>query len=605
MASELSDLIDTLWRIKRADALPNYIDYIQFPFFRNLELDQRINFEYPLTVFVGPNGSGKSSTLHALQGCPYGYTPYKYWFSTVLDPVVDFLESRKLRHSFFYGYRDNSGQDLQVAKARIRRENNPDYWETSRPLLSYGMLPPPEGKERNEPISKNVLYFDFRSELSAFDKYFYFESPPSNLVSKTKQDYLRKKSTQLRGLLYGWYSKISSPSGHTQNEDLILLSGQELFEVSNILGKEYSEGKIIRHKLFHTWGYSIYLKTAFHQYSEAFAGSGEVAIVRLVHELLTANEGSLVLLDEPEVSLHPGAQKRLKHFLLEQIKERKHQVIISTHSPALIEGLPKESIKVFFQKQDSGKFIIKENISPEEAFYFIGQDVGDKIHILVEDKLSKKILDRVISIMGEEVNNLLEVKIYSGGASVLQQHISVYSNANILKSFFVFDGDQKRLTESFDVRQLNDSQKTIEYLKNKIIEQTGVEIKFYPDGGPDGGNQSQIIQMMIAFLSYYRETVFYLPKPTPEDIIWSEETIQQRLNSEFFNEHIDMLRRLRTNKERIMELSKLLFGDYNREAMEDILLTEWLQTEDSQFQIIINMVRTIEALSKKMSFHSN
>ena len=387
MTGDIRNLVETIKRIKHADGYKYYIDYIQFPFFRNLELDQRINFTFPLTVFVGPNGSGKSSTLHAIYGCPEGKTPYDFWFATDVDPVVYQLESRDLRHSFFYGYKNENGEELQVVKARIKRKDNPNYWETSRPLISYGMNPPPDGKERNEPIKKNVVYLDFRSELSAFDKYFYFEMPPENLVSKTKQDYLRYKSKYLKYLFDLVTTEIKSPHGYKQNEKLVNLNKEELVIISEILGKNYTSGKVLKHKLYHTWGFSILLKTKFHEYTEAFAGSGEMSIVRLVQNILNAPEGSLILLDEPEVSLHPGAQKRLKCFLLDQIKKNKHQIVISTHSPAIIGGLPKEAIKVFFQKEDTGKFIVKENILAEEAFYFIGHEVGDKINVIVEDKL--------------------------------------------------------------------------------------------------------------------------------------------------------------------------------------------------------------------------
>ena len=594
MDGELSELIRTVKQIKRANGFPNYIDYIQFPFFRNIELDQRINFEFPLTIFVGPNGSGKSSTLHALYGCPEGKTPYDFWFSTSVDPVEYTLESRKLRHSFFYGFKNENGEELQVVKARIRRGDNPNYWETSRPLLSYGMVRPPRGRERNEPIKKNVVYLDFRAELSAFDKYFYFEIPPAGLVSRTKQDYLRRKSTSLRNLLFGIYDKIGSPHGYDQNEPLITLANIERDKISIILGKEYEEIKVLRHKLFRSWGFSIYLKTKFHNYSEALAGSGEMSVVRLVQNISNATEGSLILLDEPEVSLHPAAQKRLKVFLLEQIKVKKHQIVISTHSPNLIEGLPKEAIKVFHQKIDTGKFIIKENILPDEAFYFIGQEVGDKINIIVEDRLSKKIFDRILLKLGEEVSNRFVVKFIPGGASVLQQNIAVYSNTNIEKSFFVFDGDQKRVDNLFEINSLSYVNKTVDYLKGKIKDQTGVDIKFYPNGGTQGGNQEQLIQMMISYLRYYKDHVFYLSQSSPEDIIWSEEVIRLKLIPSDFSNNIERIRSLESAKFIIYESAKIFFGNENQvEAFEDMLIKEWIEKEDENYKAIKNILESI------------
>ena len=62
-----------------------------------------------------------------------------------------------------------------------------------------------------------------------------------------------------------------------------------------------------------------------------------------------------ILLDEPEVSLHPGAQERLVEFLFEQIKKHKHQVVVSTHSPSIIRHLPPEAIKVMMVDNKTGK----------------------------------------------------------------------------------------------------------------------------------------------------------------------------------------------------------------------------------------------------------
>jgi predicted ATPase len=595
MNGEVSTLVEILKRIKQGNVFKKYIDYIQFPFFRNLELDQRINFTFPLTVFVGPNGSGKSSTLHALYGCPEGKTPYDFWFSTEVDPVLYELESRGLRHSFFYGYKNENGEELQVVKARIKRKNNPNYWETSRPLLRYGMNPAPEGKERNEPIKKNVIYLDFRSELSAFDKYFYFEIPPENLVSKTKQDYLRYKSKYLKSLFDGAATVINSPHGYKQNKTLINLTAEELSAISDILGKNYIDGKVLEHKLFHTWGLSILLKTKFHEYSEAFAGSGEMSIVRLVQNILNASEGSLILLDEPEVSLHPGAQKRLKLFLLNQIKEKKHQVVISTHSPTLIEGLPKESIKVFFQKEDTGKFIIKENILPEEAFYFIGQQIGDKLTIVVEDKLAQKVIKRILENLGPEVNNRFEIRPIPGGAEAINKfYIPVYSNTNNSKYYFLLDGDKKHVENLYDILTLQEQDKNELFLKAKIKEETGCNIPFYVDGNLEGGNVPQRIKMMIDFLKYFKEHVKYFPMNIPEDIIWSDQIIQQKLNQQDYEQNITRINSLGNSKQKIFETSKILFGvDTQIGAFEDMLINEWIKREDENHVIIKNIIESL------------
>ena len=103
MDEQLPQLISTIGAIKTAGQFQQYIDFIQFPFYRNVEIDTRITFDFPLTVFIGQNGCGKSSVLHALYGAPRGKTPYEFWFDSKVDPVEYYDDNRK-RHSFWYSF---------------------------------------------------------------------------------------------------------------------------------------------------------------------------------------------------------------------------------------------------------------------------------------------------------------------------------------------------------------------------------------------------------------------------------------------------------------------------------------------------------------------
>lgn len=67
--------------------------------------------------------------------------------------------------------------------------------------------------------------------------------------------------------------------------------------------------------------------------------SGEQHQVILLYELLfSTEENMLVLIDEPEISLHVSWQKSFVDDLLEIMKLRKMQVIIATHSPDIVNG---------------------------------------------------------------------------------------------------------------------------------------------------------------------------------------------------------------------------------------------------------------------------
>ncbi|MBI2722479.1 MAG: AAA family ATPase [Bacteroidetes bacterium] len=586
-----SQLITQLTTMKANKAFKNYIEYIQFPYFRNLEKDTRITFDFPLTVFVGQNGSGKSSTLHALFGAPKKNTPFDFWFSTAVDPIKEVSDGGD-RHCFFYAYKDGRGRELEVLKLRILKRNNPDYWETSRPYTKYGMSPLPSGK-RNEPIEKNVVYIDFRSELSAFDKYFYFKNPHKSSTIKNKQDYLRKYSVFLRRIIDGT-ERIITRYGIRRSEPLKNLSSEELEWISYILGKEYVSGKIVKHRLFDDWGYSVIFETITYTYSEAFAGSGEMAVVRLVLEVLSAAQYSLVLLDEPEVSLHPGAQKRLKQFLLDQMRLKQLQVIISTHSPSLIEELPSSAIKVFSQTP-TGKFNVKSEIIPEEAFYHLEQTNPNKKTIIVEDHLAKEMVSGVLSKMGPAISSLFEVSFYSGGASVLKKNfITVYSRESIWNKYVIFDGDQNKCPH-FNPDSIIELEQTNAKFQVEILNQTGCDVVFYPDSNPDPiakSNQEKALRKQ--YLKYFLKNVFYLPQRIPEDIIWNQQLAEQVLLAMGDDSTINKINSATTTKEKFRLLSVALVDDSTGiELYEKMFLKHWLHNPDNNYNFLVDTINTI------------
>ncbi|MFP2899496.1 AAA family ATPase [Corallococcus sp. 4LFB] len=61
--------------------------------------------------------------------------------------------------------------------------------------------------------------------------------------------------------------------------------------------------------------------------------------------LRTVREGSLVILEEPETGLHPQRIHLLVEFLEAMTRERKLQVILTTHSPQVLQALSAEALK--------------------------------------------------------------------------------------------------------------------------------------------------------------------------------------------------------------------------------------------------------------------
>ncbi|OAI15629.1 hypothetical protein A1359_09480 [Methylomonas lenta] len=525
----MDEFKNSLCKIKQlieANQFRPYINYIRFPYFKNIQQDTKIEFEYPLTVLVGKNGCGKSSVLHALYGAPEGKSVGDFWFSTNLDPIK---EDTSGRNRMIYGfYSSDAGRQVEVIKTRIQFKKkggvtiNPDYWEPSRPLKNDGMedMPPlPEGieelpgrsKTRWNTISKNVVYINFRSELSAFDKLFNFHDLTN--AHQSKQNYLRTWAIRLKHAIdcnltsYTFYNKDRIKENRKFSDD-------ELEAISLILEKDYQSGKYIEHSFFKSEGYSVIFTTDKIQYSEAFAGSGESIIVRLVVKVLNAPDHSLILLDEPEVSLHPAAQKKLREFLLKQIIKKKHQVIMATHSPIFVDGLPKEAVKLFYSNPITRKFEVQNETYPAEAFHHLGSLLHSKKTIIVEDKLAQKIVEKALKLIGN-IHEDYDVEYYPGGATALiGSYIPYHSIQTDKNVWFVLDGDQKPDEEHIDPDTIPsiESKKLSDYIKNQV----GQEIKFIQDSN----SSKQEEELQRQFLKFYRDRVFYLPSQTPEKFIW-------------------------------------------------------------------------------------
>ncbi len=513
--SKVQDDIKIIEKMKENGVFKNYIEYIDFPFYKNLIRHTKINFDFPVTVLVGKNGGGKSSTLHALFGAPKGYTCSDFWFSTEVDPIAEDGD----RPRYFYGYRTDKKSNIkEVMKMRMQRggtktkKEDPDYWETSRPLKKDGMV----NKERCKPVDKNVIYLDFRAEVSAFDKILHFSK--GNIDER--KDIIRNRAKYLHRLFNGDSMRFPGPYAKEAGK-MEILDDKTLQYICEILKKPYTEIRVADHKLYKNNGTSVLLKTNYNgQYSEANAGSGEIAVVQLVRQIEKAEDYSLILLDEPEVSLHPAAQENMKAYLLDAVKRKKLQVVISTHSPSIINGLPCSAIKLFKTNKD-GAFYIQEDVNYQEAFFNIEDKIDSKKIIYCEDEFAKKIIEKTLKQMGKE--DYFEVIYQHGGAETLMNHhlTAIALNDEIAPNiYFILDGDKDYgfVFNEEDIPREDD--KKVEFLKKCIKGAFGQDLDVFPDGSNGSGRQDQVIEDYLCYLRYFYSNVYFLPnKRIPEEIV--------------------------------------------------------------------------------------
>jgi len=60
--------------------------------------------------------------------------------------------------------------------------------------------------------------------------------------------------------------------------------------------------------------------------------------------MLSATEGSLVVIEEIDNGVHPNRAKHLLASIRDIAEQRKLRVLLSTHNPALMDALPDESL---------------------------------------------------------------------------------------------------------------------------------------------------------------------------------------------------------------------------------------------------------------------
>ncbi|WP_336874352.1 ATP-binding protein [Rhodococcus qingshengii] len=498
-----------------------FIRLIRFPRFKNVEDGTSIEFCFPITAIVGTNGTNKTSILRALEGCPDYYNFGNFWFSTSLDPI-----SAEEQHRFIHGYLSKTGSLIESRKMRVAKEGDPDYFEPTRPSLRDGMSRMPSMEEtdpedlefrvatRWKAIKKSVVYLDFRHDIPAYDLHFHFNARNRKNDIKSKKSLVRRQARHLSETIENLESDHKLHNVNRVLEKPFSLDSVKLNWISKILGRKYEEIRLVKHDFYNFEGYTIRVRTNGFSYSEAFAGSGEYAVIMIVKSVLDSEDRSLIILDEPEVSLHPGAQIALMHFLRVQCSKKHHQVVISTHSAEIIRSLPPNAIKVLAQNAMTGQVgLVSQSSLADEAFIRIGsQAPGHTIY--VEDDLARHLVLTAISPLGAAYTDHINIEIGGGEDQIKNRLIPSVVQLG-LEALVLLDGDQR---PGKKVRQIK-IVPNAEILDELLI--IGVRKGSLGIDGGDGDNTKQAVDRATAILGWAETNLDYLPGRSPEELLLS------------------------------------------------------------------------------------
>jgi len=276
-----------------------YIKSIKVEGFRGFAEPGLFNFAEPdgdtigsgLTLIVGANNSGKSTLLEALSAS-----------SAKIGTNISFSTSK----------RNIAGGD----KVEVVITNTLGETKTLKSIHVGGAAAKVTGQDI-VPKAEDVLVLRSRRH---FSPYFNEDNQErSRLVSLSKTlPATREGTTNLSGRLFS----INNDAQKRERFDNVMK--EVLDPVPDWVIDQNDTGQ-------------FFLKYKMGEYSHTSDGLGEgiISLLFIIDALYDSEPGSVIAIDEPELSLHPAVQRRLKKLLLEYSKDR--QIVISTHSPMFID----------------------------------------------------------------------------------------------------------------------------------------------------------------------------------------------------------------------------------------------------------------------------
>ncbi len=371
-----------------------------------------IEFKYPIAAIAGKNGAGKSTIL-ALACCAYhnekdGYIPVErnktyytfrdFFIGTSDEEKVEDIEIeykilvKVKRVTKDIMMKTISEERLTKLRTQVRKKRKGGRWN-----------------DYEQRTNRNVIFSGIQRIV-----------PPSE--RKTDRSYsARFESTNL----------------DTDTKDRIL----EI--ASKVLGKKYNSldlRTVDKRRLF------VVDRMSSH-YSGFNMGAGENAIFSVLIELFMAKRGTLLVIDEIELGLHEEAQRRFISELKKICKERKCQVICSTHSAAILDSLPPEGR--FFVESYDNKTDVINGISSEYATGKLAGEKTEELTVFVEDEIGQAIVFNALTANIKKRINILPI---GSDQAVLMQLAARYREQKYNCIAFL-DGDKKASNKQ-SVRQV-------------------------------------------------------------------------------------------------------------------------------------------------------
>ncbi|SHM64730.1 ABC transporter [Chitinophaga jiangningensis] len=291
------------------------------------ELLERKRTEDDISILIGENGSGKSSLLNHIAR---EYIDSNIQVIAIANTVHDKFNIKNKR---FYSLKASEGKSI-VRKA----------------LVNCLAVVARDDMKRLGSIGKTLVYVGFWPLLG-----FRLRGYVYNAIEKVNQN--EELSPKAKDEITYCLEEYQRQFGHNGKTAKVTVDDRELLQIrdSYLLTLFKYEADLRKHKIITRVEFFLYRKDETIPLSRA--SSGELTMITsLLYITGIINHDSVILIDEPENSLHPKWQVEYIKYISELFYLYQPKIIIATHSPLLINSteLYSNSIKIY--KGDKGIF---------------------------------------------------------------------------------------------------------------------------------------------------------------------------------------------------------------------------------------------------------
>lgn len=375
------------------NSLPETFEPIDFTFDGKRKIgESRIN------LLIGKNGVGKTHILKHIVEITSGFAneankwPFFHKLLVIaFSPFEDFYTKSQLLELLDKKY-----------KGKLKKKNK----DKKRRLLAI-----------NE-----YAYIGFRNETGSFDLRL-----PNELAAKSIINILKYDNENSWWPSAGRLHVLFSTLKLSINFDEIRLKDKEDNDISVSIESDLNPKKF-KHVLDLTKGICFYLKNELVELS-----SGQLIYSYMIPSIVAEiEEESLIILDEPELYLHPSMEIGLIEMLRHLLEETSSYAIIASHSAVLAREIERRSIRIL--RKNDGRTIITppsfetygaslEKIS-KEVFDDFSTDkpFEDDLDKLIE---SSESIEKVIQKHGDDLGDSALIYLASKAAEESEEGIEL------------------------------------------------------------------------------------------------------------------------------------------------------------------------------------